>query len=498
MALADARPEIFERVVGVAFVSTSSGALDTVTLGLPEAGQLLRAQIPRMLALRSRTLSRRARRRAPIVETAGDAPVRVRPAAAARRRRARRRGADQLTGRHRGRLLRGLHDPRAHPRAQGPRRHPHARAGRHPRRAHAAVARPPDRRPRRGSRAHRRTRRRPHAPPRARPARLRRPDPAGPSRACDAPPAPRPSSWPPDRARGSARRPTRCCCPSTASRSSPARCGPSSTSRACTAIVLVVRPEDREDVSAAVAPHLGAHDLWLVDGGEQRHDSEWQALQVLAADIENDELDVVAIHDGARPLASADLWRAVIDAAAEHGGAIPVVDVPRLSRTRRLAGARGLVGVQTPQAFRAARPARRLPPGRGRTGSSAPTPAACLERYTEVAIVGRAEHGGQPEGDLPRGHRRSPRRCSAPSPAEGDQHLEVGLRRRSGVPAAGPAGDRTGNRSESRRDQSRRGRRCRAPRARRPRRPAARPARSRRPGPPRSTVAPSAGRRRTP
>jgi pimeloyl-ACP methyl ester carboxylesterase len=68
MALADARPEIFQRVKGVAFVSTSSGGLDTVTLGLPEAGPLVRAQIPRMLALRSRTLSRRQRRRAPIVE----------------------------------------------------------------------------------------------------------------------------------------------------------------------------------------------------------------------------------------------------------------------------------------------------------------------------------------------------------------------------------------------------------------------------------------------
>ena len=68
MALADSRPELFERVVGTAFVSTSSGGLDTVTLGLPEMGQVLRAQIPRMLAFRSRTLSRRARRRAPIVE----------------------------------------------------------------------------------------------------------------------------------------------------------------------------------------------------------------------------------------------------------------------------------------------------------------------------------------------------------------------------------------------------------------------------------------------
>jgi pimeloyl-ACP methyl ester carboxylesterase len=69
MALAEQRPDVFDRVVGAAFVSTSSGALDTVTLGLPEAGELVRAQIPRMLALRSRTLSRRARRRAPIVET---------------------------------------------------------------------------------------------------------------------------------------------------------------------------------------------------------------------------------------------------------------------------------------------------------------------------------------------------------------------------------------------------------------------------------------------
>lgn len=68
MQVAASRPELFERVVGTAFVSTSSGELDTVTLGLPETGPFLRAQIPRVLDLRSHTLSRRARRRAPIVE----------------------------------------------------------------------------------------------------------------------------------------------------------------------------------------------------------------------------------------------------------------------------------------------------------------------------------------------------------------------------------------------------------------------------------------------
>jgi pimeloyl-ACP methyl ester carboxylesterase len=68
MALAGQRPDIFDRVVGVAFVSTSSGELDTVTLGLPEMGPFLRRQIPRVLAFRSRTLTKRARRRAPIIE----------------------------------------------------------------------------------------------------------------------------------------------------------------------------------------------------------------------------------------------------------------------------------------------------------------------------------------------------------------------------------------------------------------------------------------------
>lgn len=68
MALAEQRPDLIARAIGVVFVSTSAGQMNTVTLGLPEMGQTVRAQIPRMLAFRSRTLSRRARRRAPIVE----------------------------------------------------------------------------------------------------------------------------------------------------------------------------------------------------------------------------------------------------------------------------------------------------------------------------------------------------------------------------------------------------------------------------------------------
>ena len=150
-------------------------------------------------------------------------------------------------------------------------------------------------------------------------------------------------------------------------------------------VVLVVRPEDREAVRDAVAPHLGSHDLWVVDGGSQRHDSEWQALRTLAAEIEDGEIDVVAIHDAARPLAPAALWRAVIDTAAEHGGAIPVVPTPRLSRRDGSLAPAGLVGVQTPQAFEAAAllGAYRRAHEDGFSGTDT---AACLERYAGTAV----------------------------------------------------------------------------------------------------------------
>ena len=137
-------------------------------------------------------------------------------------------------------------------------------------------------------------------------------------------------------------------------------------------IVLVVRPQDREAVQEAVAPHLGAHDLWVVDGGEQRHDSERQALEALAGDIESDEMDVVAIHDAARPLATADLWAAVLSAADEHGGAIPVVG-RRGSRTATAAPrAPGWSPCRRPRRSGRA-PCSTPTAGRTPTGSSAPT-----------------------------------------------------------------------------------------------------------------------------
>ncbi len=119
-------------------------------------------------------------------------------------------------------------------------------------------------------------------------------------------------------------------------------------------LVLVARAGEEDAVREALAPHLGNRDALLVSGGATRHASEWQALQVLAADIDDGSIDVVAIHDGARPLAAPALFAAVLAAAREHGGAIPAAPQSGLltSALRPVPG--GLVGVQTPQAFRAA------------------------------------------------------------------------------------------------------------------------------------------------
>lgn len=150
-------------------------------------------------------------------------------------------------------------------------------------------------------------------------------------------------------------------------------------------IVVVVRHEDRADVADAVAPHLGSHDMWLVDGGEERHDSEHRALTALRSDIERGEIDVVAVHDGARPLASAALFRTVIDAAAHHGAAVPSVPAGRLNTEAGRLVPEDLVAVQTPQAF-AAGPLLAAYDAADADGFTGTDTAACLERYADVAI----------------------------------------------------------------------------------------------------------------
>ena len=123
--------------------------------------------------------------------------------------------------------------------------------------------------------------------------------------------------------------------------------------------VVVVRPEDVRLAEEILHREGRGLEVQLVIGGATRHRSEDAALAHLAPFVEAGELDVVAVHDGARPLAGPGLFRSVVATAGAVGGAVPVLPAkgllptaPSLDPLDPLGLSRRLARVQTPQAFR--------------------------------------------------------------------------------------------------------------------------------------------------
>ncbi len=145
-------------------------------------------------------------------------------------------------------------------------------------------------------------------------------------------------------------------------------------------LLLVVAEADR----SAVAPYVDA-DVQVVTGGATRHESEWRALQVLAPAIDDGAVDLVVIHDAARPLAPARLFDAVIQRARELGAAIPGRVQHDLVARDSASPLGPVLAVQTPQAFRAG-PLLDAFRHAERDGFSGTDTASCLERYTDVPV----------------------------------------------------------------------------------------------------------------
>lgn len=124
-------------------------------------------------------------------------------------------------------------------------------------------------------------------------------------------------------------------------------------------VVVVCRPGERGTVADALAPYVEDREVLLIDGGATRQGSEQAALDLLRPRVEDGEVEVVAIHDGARPLAGSDLFARTIALAREYGAAVPTLELPGLlardpaTAATVLAPGSRLLGVQTPQAFRA-------------------------------------------------------------------------------------------------------------------------------------------------
>jgi 2-C-methyl-D-erythritol 4-phosphate cytidylyltransferase len=117
-------------------------------------------------------------------------------------------------------------------------------------------------------------------------------------------------------------------------------------------IVLVCGEHSRSAAKELLDRFESAKPIKLVLGGARRQDSAQAGLTATSATV-----DIVAVHDAARPLVRPAFFDQVIEAARSHGGAIvavPVTDTIKRAKdgtVQETLPRDELVSVQTPQAF---------------------------------------------------------------------------------------------------------------------------------------------------
>ena len=120
-------------------------------------------------------------------------------------------------------------------------------------------------------------------------------------------------------------------------------------------VVVVAAPSDyREDVGSLLQPQEFSAEVFVVAGGESRSESVARALIGLP-----DDVDVVLVHDAARPLVPPEVITNVVAAVRDgHAAVVPVV--PLVDTIRTVSGDASLGAtvsrdslraVQTPQGF---------------------------------------------------------------------------------------------------------------------------------------------------
>ena len=117
---------------------------------------------------------------------------------------------------------------------------------------------------------------------------------------------------------------------------------------------MAIAPGDRERFESRYRPNIAFLGLTIVEGGAERVDTVGRCLERVDPSCE-----FVAVHDAARPFATAVLIDRVFEAARTHGAALP--GLPVADTLKRVEGdgltvetvpRAGLYAVQTPQAFR--------------------------------------------------------------------------------------------------------------------------------------------------
>ncbi|MEE8338347.1 MAG: 2-C-methyl-D-erythritol 4-phosphate cytidylyltransferase [Dehalococcoidia bacterium] len=148
-------------------------------------------------------------------------------------------------------------------------------------------------------------------------------------------------------------------------------------------VLVLVAPPDRHAMLRSLAGEAPV-ELRAVEGGARRQDSV--AAGVAAAP----DAAWFLVHDSARPLITAELASRVLDAAREHGAAVPAV--PVADTLKRVDGSGRVVesvdraplrAVQTPQAFAAGLLRRAHEASNDSTLADATDDAVLVERLGE-------------------------------------------------------------------------------------------------------------------
>lgn len=123
-------------------------------------------------------------------------------------------------------------------------------------------------------------------------------------------------------------------------------------------LVAVVAPTDRPACAGLVASlHLHKR-LALIEGGDTRHDSEFNGIAALAPEILDGSVARILVHDAARPFLDLALVTRLLEALSQNAGAVPALPaqptlVSGLTGGQLQDFVRDAWAVQTPQAFRA-------------------------------------------------------------------------------------------------------------------------------------------------
>jgi 2-C-methyl-D-erythritol 4-phosphate cytidylyltransferase len=118
-------------------------------------------------------------------------------------------------------------------------------------------------------------------------------------------------------------------------------------------VVVAAPPGDEAEVRGVLDAYEVSTEVRVTTGGATRQESVRRALESLAPDV-----DVVLVHDAARPLAPSQLVDDVVQAVA-HGAEAVVPALPVADTVKRVEDGRvvetvsreGLYAVQTPQGF---------------------------------------------------------------------------------------------------------------------------------------------------